>query len=70
MIDRAENKAIPGPRMERGYISPAIPNGERLVCGSCHHIARPGKDVVHAPDCPWMIEERQKRAESAAVETK
>lgn len=66
MIDHAENKSIPGPQIKKGYISPTIPNGERLVCGSCHHIALPGEDVVHAPACPWMLEEREKRAAAAA----
>ncbi len=60
MVTEFSNKAIepsvkiPGPELVRMYVSPTIPNGERLKCGSCHHVSVPGHEIVHAKNCPWL----------------
>lgn len=62
MITDAENKAIPGPRLVRQYLSPSAPNAERMVCESCQHAAPlSGGDIVHAVDCPWAVQHKAKR---------
>jgi hypothetical protein len=69
MIDRAENKSIPGPRMVRQYLSPSAPNAERMVCECCNHAAPlNGGEIVHAADCKWAIRHKARRI--GQVETK
>lgn len=68
MITDAENKSIPGPRLQRMHNTPSTGNIERLVCESCQHVAPVGGEVIHARDCPYAIKHKAKRV--AEAETK
>ncbi len=62
MIDKAENKSISGPRLQRRFLSPSAPNAERMVCQTCLHDAPPsGGEIAHARDCKWAIQHKAKR---------
>lgn len=61
MIKDAENKSIPGPRLERRFLSPSAPSAERFVCETCQRQAEAHGDLVHSRDCAWAIQHKARR---------
>lgn len=61
MIDHAENKSIPGPRVKppaeiletfEGYGGPSMPRVERTRCVTCKRVMQWSGHLIHAKDCP------------------